>query len=244
MTAVIIGASAGVGRALSEALAERGQSLLLVASDPEDLAILAAHLRTVYAVDVRTVAVDAANPADCLAKVADAAASCADINGLYFPIGASRRDDVGQLAVPDITAILHANLTIVMSLTAYFLPQLQQRPKARIVGFGSIAAVRGRKGNIIYSAAKRGLESYFESLRHLTTGSDVMVQFLRLGYVDSQQSFGQRLLFPVVSPAEVAAYVVANADKDFGARYFPRFWQLIALAVAWLPWPLYKKLNF
>lgn len=244
MTAVVIGASAGVGRALSEALAERRQNLVLVASDAEDLDVLAAHLRTVHGVDVRTVAVDASDPTACVAKVAEAAAPFGDIDGLYFPIGASRRDDLALLDAPDILAILNSNLTVVMALTTHFLPQLQQQPHARIVGFGSIAAVRGRKGNIVYSAAKRGLESYFESLRHLSVGSSVCVQFLRLGYVDSQQSFGQRLLFPVVSPTQVAAYVMANAENDFGARYFPRFWQLIALAVAWLPWPLYKKLNF
>jgi hypothetical protein len=81
-------------------------------------------------------------------------------------------------------------------------------------------------------------------LRHLTAGTDVRVQFFRLGYVDTQQSFGQRLLFPVVSPQQVANHVVASAHTDFGAQYYPRFWQLIALAVAWLPWPLYKRLNF
>lgn len=244
MTAVVIGASAGVGRALSEALAAQGQALVLVASDAEDLDMLGRHLRTVHGVAVQTVAVDAADPAACTARVAEAAAHFSDVDQLYFPIGASRRDDLAQLGARDILIILNSNLAIVMAITAHFLPRLQQQPSARIVGFGSIAGVRGRKNNIVYSAAKRGLESYFESLRHLSVSSHVTVQFLRLGYVDSQQSFGQRLLFPVVSPAQVADHVIATADQDFGTRYFPRFWRLIALMVAWLPWPIYKKLNF
>lgn len=244
MTAVVIGASAGVGRALSEALAARSQDVVLVSSDAEDLGALAAHLRTVYGVKVVTVATDASEPAACVAQVAQATVGIDDINELYFPIGASRRDDLAQLGAADTLTILNSNLTVVVAIAAHFLPQLRQQAKARIVGFGSIAAVRGRKGNIVYSAAKRGLASYFESLRHLCAGSGVRVQFLQLGYVDSQQSFGQRLLFPVVSPKQVAAYVMDHADDDFGARYFPRFWTLIALAVAWLPWPIYKKLNF
>lgn len=127
---------------------------------------------------------------------------------------------------------------------AHFLPDVMRLPRARVVGFGSIAAVRGRKANVVYSASKRGLESYFESLRHLTANTGVIVQFYRLGYVETQQSFGQRLLFPVVTPEQVARDIMARAGRDFGVRFFPGFWRLIALAVAWLPWRLYKNLDF
>lgn len=244
MRALVVGASAGVGRALCEALARRGAALLLVASDNEDLAALAAHLRLVYGADVRTVASDASAPAACVADIAAAAEGFGEFDSLYFPIGASRRDDSASLDARDSLTILNSNLTVVIAIAAHFLPQLQRQPAARIVGFGSIAAVRGRKANVVYSAAKRGLESYFESLRHLAVGSGVRVQFYRLGYVETQQSFGQKLLFPVVTPQQVADHVMANSDRDIGVQFYPKFWTLIALLIAWLPWPIYKKLNF
>lgn len=244
MRALVIGASAGVGRALSEALAKRGAALLLVASDPQDLVALATHLRLVHGADVQTVAIDASNPSDSVVRIAAAAASFGDVDSLYFPIGTSRRDDVALLDARASQAIVNSNLTVIIAITAHFLPQLLQSKPARIVGFGSIAAVRGRKANVVYSAAKRGLESYFESLRHLAVGGGLLVQFYRLGYVETQQSFGHRLLFPVVTPRQVAEYVIANEDRDIGARFFPRFWTLIALAIAWLPWTIYRKLNF
>ncbi|TAI65241.1 SDR family NAD(P)-dependent oxidoreductase [Bradyrhizobium sp. Leo170] len=244
MTALVVGASAGVGRALSEALAANRKRLLLAASDAEDLNALARHLRLVYGATVVTVAADARDPDAFAERISAAAAEIDDIDELYFPIGFSRRDDGAQLDADASLAILNSNLTVVTAVTARFLPGLLRRPKARIVGFGSIAAVRGRKANVIYSAAKRGLESYFESLRHLTAGAGVIVQLYRLGYIETQQSFGQRLLFPVVTPEQVARYVSATEGRDFGACFFPRFWWLIALAVAWLPWRIYKKLDF
>jgi NAD(P)-dependent dehydrogenase (short-subunit alcohol dehydrogenase family) len=45
------------------------------------------------------------------------------------------------------------------------------------VAWGSVAAVRGRRRNVAYSAAKRALQSFFESLRHACVGSSVTVQF-------------------------------------------------------------------
>jgi short-subunit dehydrogenase len=233
-----------VGRALCEALAGRGAALLLLASDARDLDALAAHLRLVYGADVQTAVIDAADPAACVDRIAGIAAQFGAIDSLYFPIGASRRDDRGLLDASESMNLLNTNLSIVIGLTAHFLPRMLELPRARIVGFGSVAAVRGRKSNIVYSVAKRGLESYFESLRHLTAGSGVLVQLFRLGYVESQQSFGQRLLFPVVTSKQVADYVLANSDNDVGSSFFPRFWSLIALALSWVPWPVYKKLDF
>ena len=48
------------------------------------------------------------------------------------------------------------------------------------VAWGSVAAVRGRRRNVAYSAAKRALQSFFESLRHACVGSSVTVQFCML----------------------------------------------------------------
>jgi len=241
---LIVGASAGVGRALSEVLAERGADLLLVASDARDLDALAAHLRLLHRVEVSTVAADANHVAACIERVSEAAASFGPIDSVYFPIGASRNDDRGSMRVEEMDAILNSNLAVVIGLTAAFLPSLLELPGAQIVGFGSIASVRGRGSNVVYAAAKRGLESYFESLRHLTAKTQVRVQFYQLGYVATQQSFGQRLLFPAVSPRSVAEEVIRNRGKDFGKRFLPRYWAIIALAVRCLPWNVYKRLDF
>ena len=244
MRALVVGASAGVGRALCEALGARGAALLLMASDARDLDALAAHLRLVYRVEVQTVAVDATRVEECVEQVGKAAAVFGAIDSLYFPIGASRADDRGLLGMEQASAILNTNLAVVIGLATRFLPQLLTQRRARIVGFGTIAAIRGRKANVVYSAAKRGLESYFESLRHLTADTEVRVQYYRLGYVATQQSFGQRLLFPIVTPQQVAQEVVRNLDKDMGKVFFPRYWALIAIAVLWVPWPMYKRLDF
>lgn len=244
MSALVVGASAGVGRALCEALAQRGVALLLVASDARDLDALAAHLRLVYRVEVQTVAADATRVAECVELVEMAAATFGAIDSLYFPIGASCAYDRGLLGVEQASAIMNTNLAVVIGIASRLLSQLLIMRRANIVGFGSIAAIRGRKSNVVYSAAKRGLQSYFESLRHLTAHTGVRVQFYRLGYVATQQSFGQRLLFPVVTPKQVAQEVLRNLDKDMGKVFFPRYWALIALALSCVPWTIYKKLDF
>lgn len=239
-----MGASAGVGRAICEALGACGAALILVASDERDLDALASHLRLVYNVDVQTVAADATRLTEFIEKISQSVAAFGQIDSLYFPIGASLAEDQGHLGLEDVAGILNTNLTVVIGLISCFLPQLIELPQAHIVGFSSIAAIRGRKSNMVYSAAKRGLEAYFESLRHLCAGTGLHVQLYRLGYVATQQSYGKRLFFPVVSPWQVVHEVLNNQGRDIGVQFFPRYWVLIARLVSWLPWAIYKKLDF
>ena len=243
MKALVVGASAGVGRALSEALAQRGSALLLVASDARDLDRQASHLRTMYGVPVETVAADAADPENFLHSIITAAETFGEIQGLFFPIGFSNNDDRGTLSLCELQRLTNVNLLIVMAVVSYFLPRLQKAGHGHIVGFGSVAAVRGRSSNVAYAAAKRGLASYFESLRHITAHSKVRVQFYQLGYVATQQSFGRRLRFSPKNPEDIAATVIRNLDRDQSMRFLPRYWGLIARVLSALPWRIFRRIN-
>lgn len=244
MRALVVGASAGVGRALAEALAAHGYSLLLVASDMRDLQAQAAHLELTYHIEVKTTAADASHVGECLENICTAVYEFGPLNELFFPIGASQANDRGTLSFEDAQKIVNANLLIIVGVVSRFLPGLLAINSGNIVGFGSIAAIRGRRANIVYAAAKRGLESYFESLRHLTAGTGVRVQFHRLGYIATQQSFGNRLFCQPVAPQRVAEKVLEDLGKDQGRTSFPRYWAVVAWVVSLLPWSLFKKLDF
>lgn len=243
MSALIVGATSGLGRALSRVLAERDNNLVLVGRDPTDLGAEASHLHAVYGVTVATVAADAAAPDLFVDKVSDATAAFGDIRMILFPIGMSRPDDVAASPLAQARTILDVNFTSVSTLIEALLPRLLEGDGV-IVGFGSVAAVRGRSRNVVYSAAKRALESYFESLRHRLSSTQVRVQFYRLGYLDTQQSFGKRLLLPKAAPELIARDVARNLDRDLGIITRPRFWCVVTSVVRRLPWWLFRRLNF
>lgn len=242
MSALVFGASAGLGRALARELAARRENLVLVARDSEDLAAEAAHLRTVYGVAVEWMALDASDPhaTEKLTGLSGASA----IHDLFFPVGMGIEEDDGLLPPATIAALVGANLTSVMATISLFLPRLLAANIGNIVGIGSVAALRGRSRNIAYAAAKRGLESYFESLRHRTAVTGVRVQFYRLGYLDTQMSFGRRLPFPKASAQAIARTVVRNLGRDVGCVTLPAFWRPIGWALRALPWCIYRRLNF
>lgn len=245
MTALIVGASAGLGRALGRSLARRGiRRLILVARDPRDLEAEAAHLRLLYGCDVYPVVADATNLTALTEGIRAVVSPTAPLRHLLFPIGASRDDDDGSIGPADVQGLVTTNLTSVMATVQHFLPDLLAAESANIVGFGSIAAIRGRGANMAYAAAKRGLESYFESLRHRTARSGTRVQFYRLGYLDTQQAFGKPLRFPAAAPDAIAERVTRNLGRDLGTVTLPSFWRLVGLLVRAAPWSIYKRLSF
>lgn len=242
MSALVFGASAGLGRALARELAARRENLVLVARDALDLAAEAAHLKTVYGVAVDWMALDAVDP--CAPGKLHGLPEAAAIRDLFFPVGMGVDDDDGLLPPAKIAALVSANLTSVMTATSVFLPQLLAADAGNIVGIGSVAALRGRGRNVAYAAAKRGLESYFESLRHRTAATGVRVQFYRLGYLDTQMSFGQRVALPKASAQTVARTIVRNLGTDVGCKPLPGFWRPIGWMLKLLPWKIFRRLQF
>ncbi len=243
MRTLVFGASAGIGRALARALAAKGHDLVLVARDLRDLEAEAAHLRLTLGVGVECLVLDATMPE----RVAEAMARLAPeppILNLLFAVGMTSPRDTVASAPAEAAALIDANLVSVMAAVATLLPRLREADRGNIVGIGSVAAIRGRNANVAYAAAKRGLESYFESLRHALSATGIRVQLYRLGYVDTQMSFGKKLMLPMASAEQVADRIVRGLGRDVGLAHVPAFWAGVALAVRNMPWAIFRRLEF
>jgi len=242
MSAIVIGASSGLGRALAEELARCQHDLLLVASDPRDLEALAADLKLRYEIAVNTLALDLGREADPGARIASALDGLPAPDALLLPIGHSRRDDDFSLdaaAAGQLLAInLHAPLAIVQAL----LPRLLET-RGTIVLFGSIAAVRGRGRNVVYASAKRALVSLYESLRQRYGSQELQVQLYQLGFLATNLTLGMPLPTPPIAPTRVAKTVVARLRRGSSLGYLPVKFALIALIVRALPWPIYRRMK-
>lgn len=244
MNLIIVGASAGLGRALASKLAQNGHNLVIVASNQTDLDALASDLEIRYSVKVAKVALRVGCDRKSVEQILAAAATLGQIDGALFPLGYSREDDDGNLPAAEIDRIISSNLSAIMALVSALLPEMLKRGEGILVFFGSVAAERGRSSNIVYAAAKRGLQSFAESIRHRCASNRVKVQYYQIGYLKTAQTFGKKLPFPAAEPEEAADFIVSKLGQDFGQCYFPGFWRLICLGLRLTPWFMFKKLKF
>ena len=243
MNALIVGASSGLGRALAEELAACGANLFLAASDLRDLEPLAADLRTRFGIKAAVEAVDLRSFDAALFRQACLGA-LGSIDALFYAAGVSLIEkDPSRLSGPEIEALAAVNFTAGVKIVNSFIDDLARAPRAVCVGIGSVAEARPRGQNTVYAASKRGLEFYFSGLRQLLAGSPVKVQFYRVGYMDTQLSFGRDGPLPKADPKRLAAAICRRLDKDFGVAYLPGWWGLAAAAYRLIPWPLFKRMS-
>jgi short-subunit dehydrogenase len=242
MNVLIVGASAGLGRALAEEGARLGHNLLLVATDERDLAALQSDLTLRYQIRAERMVCDLShdnNMVDALVQAAEVFGT----DGVMFPAGVASDRDTGTLDQAAALRLMNVNFLKPSSIVAKLWPLLVSRHSAFVTGFGSVAAIRGRSRNVVYSAAKRALTSYFESLCHMSAPTRIAVQLYQMGFIQTQQTFGKKLLFPACSPSEAARHIWRNNGKT-GLWFFPAFWRLIDLMLRSIPLTIYRKLDF
>jgi short-subunit dehydrogenase len=241
--AVVVGASAGLGRALAGELAAAGHDLVVVSSDPRDLEALASDLRIRHGVRVVAVPFDLGAEPSSLERLFEAVADLGSPDALLLPVGWTAERDDAALDPSRAERLVRTNFLSVAAVVGRFLPDMQRRPRASVVGFGSVAAARGRGANVFYAASKRALETYFESLRHACAGTPVRVSFYVLGYLETNLAFGRRTLLPRADPKRLAARVVRDLGRREGVLYHPRAWRLVVAALPFVPFSVYRRLK-
>ena len=240
MKSVVIGGTAGVGREIATALAAKGHSLLITGKDMEDVDACTMDLRLRYGVEVLGLAIDASNSTIFIRELGVAAANFGKINYLFLTIGASSDEDNGDLEIEKAIEIISSNfLAIIMAIQTFRNYFCKSEPTG-VIGFSSVAAIRGRNKNIVYAASKRALESYFESLKLISQGTNFSVQIYRLGFIDTYQAYGQRLPFPRANPKKVAKMIIGRLDTVSGISYYPRYWGAVAIFIRLLPFRIFK----
>ncbi|MGH9227188.1 MAG: SDR family NAD(P)-dependent oxidoreductase [Acidimicrobiales bacterium] len=242
---MVVGGSAGVGRALCEELARVGCDLVIGARSAEDLDAVSADLRTRHSVAVAPLPIDLCGPADTVARYVDECfTALGEIDAVLIPAGAVDDADDGTAPAPVTTMLVETNFLGVATLAGGFVERFEKQGRGTIVLFSSIAAAAPRGSNVVYGSAKAALEHYGRALQHRLAGGDVRVQIYALGYVDTAMNAGRRLLLPPADPRRIARTVVDRLDSDRRFTYLPRYWRPVVFALRRLPWRIYRRLSF
>ncbi|MDC8014633.1 SDR family NAD(P)-dependent oxidoreductase [Tahibacter soli] len=174
-TALITGASSGIGAIYADRLARRGHDLVLVARSRDKLDALAQRLRAATGRAVDVLPADLADRAD-LARVEARLASDAAITVLVNNAGIGAYGALVDTPVERVDPMIDLNVTALTRLTYAAVPGMVARGRGTIVNIASIVAIAPELLNGVYGASKAYVLSLSQSLAHELDRKGVRVQ--------------------------------------------------------------------
>lgn len=210
-TAVVTGASSGIGADIARELAARGHGVTLVARREDKLEALAKELS---AVRVEVIACDVADP-DARARLFDEVQSRGlTVDVLVNNAGIGTIGAVATAKVDAEIAQVRVNVEAVIDLTTRAVQLMVPRGRGAILNVGSTAGFQPFPGQAGYAATKAFVISYTEGLRAELTGTGVTVATLNPG------------------PVRTEFLESAGMDERTFAKAFPKFMWMPARKVA------------
>lgn len=179
-SAVVTGASNGIGAIYADRLARQGYDLILVARSGDRLERIAEAIRAQTGRSVETVVADLTAAAD-LDRVAALVAQDPRITMLVNNAGVGATAPLLHSDVKAMSAMIALNVEALMRLTYAAVPAFVARDKGTIVNIASIVAITPETLNGVYGASKAFVLALSQSLRHELAGSNVHVQVVLPG---------------------------------------------------------------
>ncbi|WP_036476576.1 SDR family oxidoreductase [Myxosarcina sp. GI1] len=193
-TALVTGASFGIGKAFARELASKKMDLVLVARTQNKLQQLATELKDKYAIATEVIALDLSEPSAGKTLFDKVTASGLNIDLLINNAGFGDYGAFCDRPLEKQLAMIQLNVSTVVELTGLFLPVMKQRGDGAIVNVSSIAAFQPIPYMSIYAATKAFILNFTEAIWAENKDSGVRILAVCPGPTESQ--FYDRADFP------------------------------------------------
>jgi short-subunit dehydrogenase len=174
-TALITGASSGIGFQLAHVFAQHGHNLFLVARSEARLAQLCAELKTHFGVEADFLAIDLSVPDSPDEVFAELKRRGIEIDILVNNAGFAARGEFARSDTDNTLGLLHLNIMSLTHLTRLLLPHMVDQHFGRILNVASIAAYMPGPLMAAYFASKAYVLSFSQALSNELAGAGVTV---------------------------------------------------------------------
>ena len=243
-TAIIVGATSPIGRAVAKRLASEGHPLIVASRDHIELKKIANDIAIRHQVSVDDLPIDLEKTESHASFVQNCEKAAKDgLSSLILCAGfmADQKDSQEQQKLRDHTTTI--NYTGTVSLIETFAPLFEKQGNGTIAAISSVAGDRGRFSNYIYGSSKAAINTYLSGLRCRLWHSGAHVLNVKPGFVDTKMTWGKVDSLLIATPEKVAQDLCKGLQKQSSTIYSPFFWRYIMWVVCAIPQEVFKRLK-
>jgi 3-oxoacyl-[acyl-carrier protein] reductase len=181
-TALVTGASQGIGEAVARCLAAAGARLVLAARSTGKLEALAEELRAAGA-EATPLTMDLAAPDSVDERLAELPEPFSEIDVLVNNAGITEDKLLARMDLEAWQRVLSVNLTGAFAVTRSVCKGMMRRRWGRIISVSSVVGLMGNPGQANYAAAKAGLVGFSKSLARELASRGITVNVIAPGYI-------------------------------------------------------------
>jgi 3-oxoacyl-[acyl-carrier protein] reductase len=181
-TALVTGASQGIGHAVALLLARQGARVVVAARNAEKLAALVAEIGAAGG-QAHALTLDLARPAEVAGRLASLPAEWADVDVLVNNAGITADGLLARMTLEQWESVLTTNLTGAFAVTRELVRGMMRKRWGRIVSVSSVVGLMGNPGQANYAASKAGLVGFSKSLAKELGSRNVTINVVAPGYI-------------------------------------------------------------
>jgi len=246
--AIIVGASSGIGAALTRRLALSGYLVAAVARREDVLDELCASINANLPGEERQVVWPYVHDVTNFEEVPELFQQIVqDLGGLDLIVYAAAVQPAvgaGEYDFAKDEAMINTNLLGAIAWLNPAAARFERARRGQIVGISSIAGDRGRVAAPVYNTSKAGLNTYLEALRNRLSRRGVTVTTIKPGFVETRLLENAAKTFWVISPEDAASQVHTAITRRQQSVYVPKRWLLVGLIIRHIPSVIFRHLSF
>jgi short-subunit dehydrogenase len=185
-TALVTGASSGIGAAVAAELASRGFSLVLVARREERLHSLATELSSEHGADAEIITADLGQETERDRLESEVRGRGRTVEVLVNNAGFGHQADFSRSPRDRMVEMVRVNVEAVVDLTSRFLKPMVERRRGSVINIASTASFQPLPGSAVYAASKSFVLSFSEAVRTELRGTGVTVTAVCPGPVKTE----------------------------------------------------------
>lgn len=246
MKAVVFGGTTGIGRAIAQQLASRGDRVFLMGLDKDDLERSAADLKARHPQhgEVGYAVCDLERPETFAPALDSADAALGDFDTVIVTAAMFASQEKLEADLELTRRLVTVNYANTVVFCEHVKRRLLARGGGRLTVFSSVAGDRGRKPVAIYGSSKAGVAIYLEALDHKYHEAGLSVLCVKPGFVRTGMTAGLKPPPFAGEPDQVAKDVIRAMDERKALLYTPGIWALVMFVIRCLPRFVMRKIGF